>query len=105
MRRLCLNEAIKLDSDTIAGYALMSSMYAESHRLEAISLSIISHFGKISGLNNFGLTWCNGMICNRHILAVWAILNGEVSMASHCHTQDGLGKDSRFLSIFFVFCS
>ena len=29
----------------------------------------------------------------------------EGSMASHCLTQDGLGKDSRFLSIYFVCCS
>ena len=34
MGKLCLNEAIKLDPDTIAGYALLSSMYAESHILE-----------------------------------------------------------------------
>ena len=104
MGKLCLNEAIKLDPDTMTGYALMSSMYAESHRLEAIYLSIISHFGKISGHNSFGLTWCNGIICGS-ILATWAILNGEGSMASHCRTQDRLGKDNRFLSIFFVFCS
>ena len=41
---------MKLDHDTIAGYAQMSSMYAESYILEAIYLLIISHFGKISGL-------------------------------------------------------
>ena len=46
MGKLCSNEAIKLDNNTIARYALMSSMYVESHRLEAIYLSIISHFGK-----------------------------------------------------------
>ena len=50
MGKLCSNKAIKLDPDTIAGYALMSSMYVESHILEAIYLLIISHFGKISGL-------------------------------------------------------
>ena len=41
---------MKLDPDTIVGYALMSSMYAESHIVEAIYLLIISHFCKISGL-------------------------------------------------------
>ena len=70
MGKLCLNEAI-------IGYALMSTIYAESHRLEAVYLSIISHFGKISGLNSFGLTWCNGMICGP-MLAVWGILNGDL---------------------------
>ena len=34
MGKLCLNEAIKLDPDTIAGYVLLSNMYAESHILE-----------------------------------------------------------------------
>ena len=29
----------------------------------SLNLSIIFHFGKASGLNSFGLTWCNGMIC------------------------------------------
>ena len=48
--KLCSNEAMKLDPDTIVGYALMSSMYAESHIVEAIYLLIISHFCKISGL-------------------------------------------------------
>ena len=33
--KLCSNEAMKLDLDTIAGYALMASMYVESHILEA----------------------------------------------------------------------
>ena len=60
MGKLCLNEATKLDPDTIAGYALMSSMYGKSSRLEGTYLPIISHFGNISGLNSFGLTWCNG---------------------------------------------
>ena len=35
MGKLCSNKAMKLDPHTIAGYALMSSMYAESHILEA----------------------------------------------------------------------
>ena len=64
MGKLCLNEAIKVDPNTIRGYALMSSMYVESHGLEAIYLPINSHFGKISGINGFGLMWCNGMLLN-----------------------------------------
>ena len=41
MGKLCLNEAIKVDSDTILGYALMSSMYAENHRLYISQSSLI----------------------------------------------------------------
>ena len=63
MGKLCLNEAIKLDLETMAIYALMSSMYAESHILEAIYLSIISQIVSErlickedeEALNNFGL--------------------------------------------------
>ena len=42
--KLCSNEAMKLDLDTIVGYAQMSSMYVESHIVDAIYLLIISHF-------------------------------------------------------------
>ena len=35
MGKLCSNKAMKLDHDTIAGYALMSIVYVESHILEA----------------------------------------------------------------------
>ena len=43
---MCSNEAMKLDPDTIVGYALMSSMYVESHIVEAIYLSIQLSFLK-----------------------------------------------------------
>ena len=38
--KLCSNEVMKLDLDTIVGYALMSSMNVESHIVEAIYLPI-----------------------------------------------------------------
>ena len=65
MGKLCPNKAMKLDPHTIAGYALMSSMYAESHILEAIYLLITSYFGKISGLYCVAdmLFETNGRIC------------------------------------------
>ena len=65
MGKLCSNKAMKLDPHTIAGYALMSSMYAESHILEAIYLLITSYFGKISGLYFVAdmLFETNGRIC------------------------------------------
>lgn len=46
----------------------------------AIYLCTISHFGKTSGLNSFGLMWCNGMICGP-ILAIWTVLSGELHKA------------------------
>lgn len=46
----------------------------------AIYLATIAHFGKTSGLNSFGLMWCNGMICGP-ALAVWTILSGELGLA------------------------
>lgn len=46
----------------------------------AVYLSTIAHFGKTSGLNSFGLMWCNGMICGP-VLAIWAIFSGELNKA------------------------
>lgn len=46
----------------------------------AIYLTTIAHFGKTSGLNSFGLMWCNGLICGP-TLAVWTLLSGELSTA------------------------
>ncbi|KAH7282801.1 hypothetical protein KP509_35G047900 [Ceratopteris richardii] len=46
----------------------------------AIYLATISKFGKTSGLNSFGLMWCNGMIC-APVLTVWTVLSGELGRA------------------------
>ncbi|MCO5597241.1 hypothetical protein L7F22_051317 [Adiantum nelumboides] len=46
----------------------------------AIYLATIAHFGKTSGLNSFGLMWCNGMICGP-VLFVWTLLSGELGLA------------------------
>ncbi|KAI5057755.1 hypothetical protein GOP47_0027770 [Adiantum capillus-veneris] len=46
----------------------------------AIYLTTIAHFGKTSGLNSFGLMWCNGMICGP-VLFVWTLLSGELGIA------------------------
>eukprot|EP00250_Pteridium_aquilinum_P002306 c12504_g1_i1 orf=163-1170(+) len=48
----------------------------------ALYLTTIAHFGKTSGLNSFGLMWCNGMICGP-VLAVWTLLSGELGIALH----------------------
>lgn len=42
----------------------------------AVYLTTISHFGKTSGLNSFGLMWCNGMICGPALI-LWAVFSGD----------------------------
>ncbi|KAL2500693.1 Nucleotide/sugar transporter family protein [Forsythia ovata] len=43
----------------------------------AIYLSCIAQIGKSSGLNSFGLMWCNGIICGP-ILLIWASFRGDL---------------------------
>lgn len=46
----------------------------------ALYLTTISRLGKTTGLNTFGLMWCNGIICGP-ILLLWTVVSGELSMA------------------------
>ncbi|KAI3512327.1 hypothetical protein L1887_19642 [Cichorium endivia] len=43
----------------------------------AIYLATIARIGKTSGLNSFGLMWCNGIICGP-VLLVWTFLWGDL---------------------------
>ncbi|CAN8326939.1 unnamed protein product [Cochlearia groenlandica] len=43
----------------------------------AVYLATISRTGKTSGLNSFGLMWCNGIICGP-ILMVWTFICGDL---------------------------
>lgn len=43
----------------------------------AIYLATIARIGKSSGLNSFGLMWCNGVICGP-ILLLWTFLRGDL---------------------------
>ncbi|KAE8657884.1 potassium channel SKOR-like [Hibiscus syriacus] len=43
----------------------------------AIYLASIAHIGKSSGLNSFGLMWCNGIIC-APILFLWTLFRGDL---------------------------
>ncbi|XP_054807649.1 UDP-N-acetylglucosamine transporter UGNT1-like [Prosopis cineraria] len=43
----------------------------------AVYLSSISRIGKSSGLNTFGLMWCNGVICGP-ILLIWSSIRGDL---------------------------
>lgn len=43
----------------------------------AIYLATIARIGKSSGLNSFGLMWCNGVICGP-LLLLWTFLRGDL---------------------------
>uniref|UniRef100_A0A7C8YFR9 Sugar phosphate transporter domain-containing protein n=1 Tax=Opuntia streptacantha TaxID=393608 RepID=A0A7C8YFR9_OPUST len=43
----------------------------------AIYLATIARLGKSSGLNSFGLMWCNGFVCGP-ILLIWTYLRGDL---------------------------
>ncbi|XVE71194.1 hypothetical protein DITRI_Ditri10aG0131200 [Diplodiscus trichospermus] len=43
----------------------------------AIYLATIARIGKSSGLNSFGLMWCNGIICGP-VLLLWTFLLGDL---------------------------
>lgn len=45
----------------------------------AIYLATIARIGKSSGLNSFGLMWCNGLICGP-ILLFWTFIRGDLEM-------------------------
>ncbi|XP_057967956.1 UDP-N-acetylglucosamine transporter UGNT1-like isoform X2 [Malania oleifera] len=45
----------------------------------AVYLAMISRIGKSSGLNSFGLMWCNGIICGP-ILLLWTFIRGDLDV-------------------------
>ncbi|XP_008793950.1 UDP-N-acetylglucosamine transporter UGNT1-like [Phoenix dactylifera] len=45
----------------------------------AIYLATIARVGKSSGLNSFGLMWCNGLVCGP-ILFFWAYIRGDLEL-------------------------
>ncbi|KVH87746.1 protein of unknown function DUF250 [Cynara cardunculus var. scolymus] len=45
----------------------------------AIYLATISRVGKSSGLNSFGLMWCNGILCGP-VLLFWTFIRGDLRM-------------------------
>ncbi|KAL2929714.1 Nucleotide-sugar uncharacterized transporter 3 [Bienertia sinuspersici] len=50
-----------------------------SNLCTAVYLTSIARLGKSSGLNSFGLMWCNGIICGP-ILLLWTYLQGDLQM-------------------------
>ncbi|XP_027903441.1 UDP-N-acetylglucosamine transporter UGNT1-like isoform X4 [Vigna unguiculata] len=57
------------------GYALVFL----SNITTAIYLAMIARVGKTSGLNSFGLMWCNGIICGP-FLFIWTLVQGDLKM-------------------------
>ncbi|CAN6459679.1 unnamed protein product [Victoria cruziana] len=55
------------------GYAMVFI----SNITTAIYLATIARIGKTSGLNSFGLMWCNGVICGPLIL-LWTFIRGDL---------------------------
>lgn len=45
----------------------------------AIYLATISRLGKSSGLNSFGLMWCNGIMCTP-LLFFWTLIRGDLEI-------------------------
>ncbi|KAK0572449.1 hypothetical protein LWI29_031593 [Acer saccharum] len=45
----------------------------------AVYLATIARIGKSSGLNSFGLMWCNGILCGPFLL-FWTFLRGDLGM-------------------------
>ncbi|CAN0838159.1 UDP-N-acetylglucosamine transporter UGNT1 [Linum grandiflorum] len=48
----------------------------------AIYLATINRIGKSTGLNSFGLMWCNGVICGP-VLLFWTLIRGDLTMTIH----------------------
>ncbi|XP_058072103.1 UDP-N-acetylglucosamine transporter UGNT1 [Magnolia sinica] len=57
------------------GYAIVFV----SNITTAIYLATIARIGKSSGLNSFGLMWCNGLICGP-VLLFWTFIRGDLEM-------------------------
>ncbi|CAK9214418.1 unnamed protein product [Sphagnum jensenii] len=70
----------------------------------AIYLATIARLGKTTGLNSFGLMWCNGLICGP-ILILWTLLSGELNMAINFESLHVLGfQVVTALSCIIAFC-
>ncbi|KAL3330414.1 hypothetical protein AABB24_034318 [Solanum stoloniferum] len=57
------------------GYAIVFL----SNITTAIYLATIARIGKSSGLNSFGLMWCNGIVCGPFLL-VWSLIRGDLAL-------------------------
>ncbi|KAL4571467.1 hypothetical protein LXL04_018227 [Taraxacum kok-saghyz] len=65
----------------------------------AIYLASIARIGKSSGLNSFGLMWCNGLICTP-ILLLWTWVCGDLELTANFSHLSSLG----FQVVMFLSC-
>ncbi|KAL0016407.1 hypothetical protein SO802_003476 [Lithocarpus litseifolius] len=65
----------------------------------AIYLATIARIGKSSGLNSFGLMWCNGILCGP-ILLFWTFIRGDLEMTINFPYLFSPG----FLAVLFCSC-
>ncbi|GAB2223396.1 hypothetical protein Droror1_Dr00017537 [Drosera rotundifolia] len=65
----------------------------------AIYLATIARIGKSSGLNSFGLMWCNGIVCGP-ILLFWTYIQGDLEMTMNFPHLFSLG----FLVVMLMSC-
>ncbi|XP_071698137.1 UDP-N-acetylglucosamine transporter UGNT1-like isoform X2 [Rutidosis leptorrhynchoides] len=69
----------------------------------AIYLASIARIGKSSGLNSFGLMWCNGLICTP-ILLIWTWVSGDLKvLANFPHLSSPGFQVVMFLSCVMAF--
>lgn len=84
----------------LGGYALVFL----SNLTTAIYLATIARLGKTTGLNSFGLMWCNGIICGP-LLFAWIFFSGELDMAIRFESIHVLGFQLvTALSCMMAFC-
>ncbi|GLJ53400.1 hypothetical protein SUGI_1138830 [Cryptomeria japonica] len=70
----------------------------------AIYLITIARIGKSSGLNSFGLMWCNGLICGP-LLLLWTFFSGELEMTMNfTHLYSLVFQVMMLLSCTMAFC-
>ncbi|WJX41754.1 UDP-N-acetylglucosamine transporter ugnt1, variant 2 [Trifolium repens] len=77
------------------GYAIVFL----SNITTAIYLATIARVGKTSGLNSFGLMWCNGIICGP-VLFIWTLVRGDLTMTINFPHLLSLG----FIVVLFLSC-
>lgn len=66
----------------------------------AVYLATIARIGKSSGLNSFGLMWCNGLICGP-ILLIWTFVQGDLDRTANFPYLFSPG----FMAVMFLSCT
>ena len=80
----------------VKGYAFVIGCNA----VTAVYLAAIARYSTVSGLNSFGLMWCNGLICTP-VLFVVLIANGELAATLRLEALESLA----FRAVLVVSCT